>query len=113
MVSLIVTAEPVPLRIEPDGTARVGQTRVTLDTILLSYESGESAEEIAYHFPTVTLAQVHAILAWYLSHREEADKYMQERESLAQAIRAKWESRCSSSGLRERLLARKAARKPS
>jgi hypothetical protein len=37
-MTLTVAAEPAPIRVEPDGTARIGGTRVTLDTIVAVYD---------------------------------------------------------------------------
>jgi uncharacterized protein (DUF433 family) len=55
---------------------RVRGTRVGIEHILSAYNSGSLAEEIAVQFPTVSLAQVHGVIAYYLTHRAEVDEYL-------------------------------------
>ncbi len=43
---LQVTAEIVPLRMDTDGVIRIGDTRVTLDTVISAFLEGATAEEI-------------------------------------------------------------------
>jgi hypothetical protein len=43
---------------------------------LTEYLSGKLPEEIAIDFPTVSLEQVHGVLAWYLRNRQEVDAYL-------------------------------------
>ena len=102
--------EPVPLHTLPDGTLRVVGTRVPLDTILLCHLAGDSPEVIHDSFPTVSLADVYACLAYYHRHRTEADAYLARRAEQA-AERIRWiEATFPQDGFRERLLARQRAR---
>ncbi|MFN8516135.1 MAG: DUF433 domain-containing protein [Thermomicrobiales bacterium] len=107
-MSLVVTAEPVPLRLDAGGTFRIGQTRVTLDTVVVTFESGASAEEIALRYPVLELADIYAVIGYYLRHRIEVEAYVRERQQLADEIRQKIESRDNPVGIRARLLARRA-----
>jgi len=111
MVTLPVTALASPLRIDELGVARIGATRVTLDTLVSSYRDGNTADEIAQQYPSLSLADVHAAIAYYLTHVREVDAYLQERQSDAADTRRRVEQQCSQHGIRERLLARQAARK--
>jgi uncharacterized protein (DUF433 family) len=45
-MALNLRAEPVPVEIDADGAARVGGTRVTLDTVVNAFNNGATAEEI-------------------------------------------------------------------
>ena len=47
VMSLVIAAEVVPLRMDRDGVARVGGTRVTLESLLAAYCQGATAEEKA------------------------------------------------------------------
>jgi uncharacterized protein (DUF433 family) len=105
-MTLTVAAEPAPIRVERDGTARIGGTRVTLDTIVAVYDGGATPSEIAERFPSLGLADVYAVLSYVLRHRSEVDAYLREREQRAQRARAHSESRRPQAGVRERLLAR-------
>lgn len=103
----IETAEPVPLHSDPDGTVRVGTTRVTLDTIVAAFSEGLTAEEIAQQYPAVSLADVYATVAYYLRHQDEVKAYLAERAERAATLRTEAEARSSPAGFRERLLARR------
>jgi uncharacterized protein (DUF433 family)/flavin-binding protein dodecin len=100
--------EPVPLRIDERGVARVGQSRVTLDTVVAAFRLGETAEGIVESYPTLRLADVYRILGYYLLHRDTVDAYVAEREREASRLRGKIEADLDPTGLRARLLARRA-----
>lgn len=106
--SLTIEAETVPLRIDKNGVVRVGNTRVTLDTVVLAFRQGATAEEIAHQYPTLDLAEVYAVIADYLRHRAEVEGYLARRRAEAEEIRKENESRFDPTGIRERLLARRA-----
>ena len=104
---LAIKTEPTPLAIHPDGVIRVGNTRVTLDTIVSAFADGLSAEEIVYAYPSLQLADVYAVLGYYLRNRAEVETYLQERRSQAEAVRRQNEARFDPHGIRARLLGRK------
>ena len=103
---LLETSLPIPLRAEPGGTIRVGRTRVTLDTVAHAYLEGASAEEIVDRFPTLALADVHAVIAYYLTHRSDVEAYLRAREAEASDVRKQTEAHTDQRAIRERLLAR-------
>jgi uncharacterized protein (DUF433 family) len=107
-MALVIAADPVPLETDAEGVARVGGTRVTLDTIVDAFLDGETAEEIAQQYPSVRLADVYAVIAFYLRRRAEVDRYLHERQRRARTVRAESESRFDPAGLRGRLLVRHA-----
>jgi uncharacterized protein (DUF433 family) len=98
----------VPLRVDEDGTVRMADSRVTLDTVIGAYRRGDTPEEIADGFPSVPAADIYATIAWYLQHREQVDAYLAQREQEAAAIRAVIEADPQYQALRERWRARKA-----
>ena len=100
--------ETVPLVTDADGVIRVGGTRVTLDTVVGAFDAGASAEEIASEYP-LRLDDVYALILYYLRHREDVTRYLEQRRRLAQQVRTENESRFRASELRDRLLARRAA----
>ncbi len=77
----------VPLRTDQDGVIRVGHTRVTLMTLVGCYRRGDTPEEIHDGFPSVSLADVYAVLAYYLAHRAEVDEYIHQLEAEAERWR--------------------------
>jgi uncharacterized protein (DUF433 family) len=98
--------ERVPIQTDTDGVIRVGGTRVTLDTVVAAFEAGATAEEIVQQYPSVALADVYSVIAYYLRHRNEVQDYLTVRQQQAAEIRVQNEQRFDPSGLRERLLAR-------
>lgn len=110
MVTLPLTPLVIPLRMDEGGAVRIGQTRVTLDTLVASYRDGNTAEEIVQQYPSLALADVHAAIAYFLKHRPEVEEYLRERMAEAQTLRQEVEQVCDQRGLWERLLARQAAR---
>ncbi len=99
--------EIIPLSTDNDGVIRVGNTRVTLDTIVAAFKEGATAEEIAYQYPTVSLADIYSVISYYLHQRESVDAYLKRREKFAADVRKKNEARFDATGIRERLLARR------
>ena len=99
---------PVPLRTDAHGTVRVGGTRVTLDTVVGAFLQGATAEDIVRKYPTLNLADVYAVLSYYLRRRAEVDAYLREQEQEAAAIRGRIEadSNHNQDDIRARLLAR-------
>ncbi len=98
----------VPLHTDEHGIVRVSGTRVTLDTILAFYQQGYSPEQIAEGFDTVPLADVHAVISYYLTHRAEMDAYLVDREREREDIKLESARKSPPGDLRRRLLARKA-----
>ena len=111
MATITITPLASPLRIDDAGVVRVGATRVTLDTLVGSYRDGNTAEEIVQQYPSLSLADVHAAIAFYLTHRPEVDAYLLQRQEDAAQTRRQVEQICDQRGVRERLLARDVARK--
>jgi len=57
---------------------RLKEHRIGIETILFDYlEQGLSAEEIALRYPTLSLEQIHATLAYYWRHQTKIDAYLQ------------------------------------
>lgn len=106
-MNLSLAASPIPLHTDSDGVVRVGNTRVTLETVIGAFLDGASAEEIAYQYPSLDLADVYAVIAYYLRRRSDVDDYLQQRHQQADAVRKQNEIRFDPTGVRERLLARR------
>ena len=107
-MTIMETFAPVapPVYADSNGVLRVAGTRVTLDTLVGAYEDGASPEEIALEYDSVSLADIHAVISYYLRYREQVAAYLQERSLTAEAIQKENESRFPSAGIRARLMAR-------
>ncbi|MCA1594834.1 MAG: DUF433 domain-containing protein [Chloroflexi bacterium] len=106
-----LTQEPqaglVPIQFDPDGVSRVGGTRVRLDTVITAFENGSTPEEIVYKYPSLQLADVYAVIAYYLRRREDVDSYLVERRRVTEEAAQEIEQRFPSNGIRDRLLSRR------
>ena len=106
-MSLVIEAPPVPLRTDEHGVLRVGKTRVPLDTVVCAFNQGASPEEIVMSYPALDLADVYAVVNYYLYNRAEVDTYLLQREAEGDRVREENEMRFPQEGIRERLLSRR------
>jgi uncharacterized protein (DUF433 family) len=72
---------------EHDGVHTVAGTRVSLDSIVYAFLSGQSAEAIAQAFPVLNLEHVYGAIAYYLGHRDDIDQYLESRRQDFDAAR--------------------------
>jgi uncharacterized protein (DUF433 family) len=107
MAVLQLVAEKPPLAEDEDGVLRVGGTRVRLDTVVSAFQNGCTPEEILLKYPSLKLQDIYAVITYYLSHHEEIEVYLNNRQSLIEDADREIESRFPSAGVRERLLARR------
>jgi uncharacterized protein (DUF433 family) len=98
----------VPLNHDADGTVRVAGSRVTLDTIVSAFRRGNTAEQIQDSFPSLSLSQIYGVIAWYIDHQDEAEEYLKERRTEAEAIRQEIESQPQYAEFREIIRQRRA-----
>ena len=106
-MSMTIGPQPVPLSRDADDVIRIAGTRVTLDIVVESFLEGATAEEIVQQYPTLQLADVYAVLSYYLRHRPEIEEYLRTRSELAAKVRGENESRFDPHGIRDRLLSRR------
>jgi uncharacterized protein (DUF433 family) len=70
------------------GRPILAGTGVSVHRVVGWSKLGKSPEEIAENFGHVSLAQVHAALAYYHANREEIEGYLQEEEAEAEYLEA-------------------------
>ena len=78
-----VPTTTAPLLLDRDGIYRVGGTRVRLETVVTAFQNGCTAEEILLKYPSLSLGDIYAVIAYYLTHRETVDAYLDARRALA------------------------------
>lgn len=106
---LTIQSDPQALRVDENGVIRVGDSQVLLDIVIQEFHRGADPEAIAHGYPTLSLADVYAAIAYYLRHRSEVDAYLAGRRDEADALRREIETKQPSRvDLRTKLLARKA-----
>jgi uncharacterized protein (DUF433 family) len=110
-MTVTLHTDPLPLRVDEAGTIRIGTSRVTLDVVLADYLSGMSPETIVSQLDTLSLADVHAAIAYFLRHRLEVEEYLVRRRAEAEELRQKIEAdQPNRANLKAELLARMALR---
>lgn len=67
-----------------EGAYRVGETRVSLDSLVFLFREGMSVESMVDSYPALTLEQVHGALAFYLANQKEIDAYLIEGQRAAE-----------------------------
>ena len=108
----IDTTQTVPLTLWKDGTIRVKNTRLLIDMIVGAHNRGECPEEIFDAFPSkdYTVADIYAVIAYYLTHKSKIDEYLAKREKEAEKVWEKIEAlpnyQQNRAKLKEKLLTR-------
>jgi uncharacterized protein (DUF433 family) len=64
---------------------RVGDTRVSLDSLVYLFHEGMSAESMVESYPALTLERVHGALAFYLANQKEIDAYLADGRRAAES----------------------------
>ena len=105
-MSLSLTPQELPLSLDADRVIRVGNTRVTLDSVVTAYLDG-ARREIVQRYPSLDLADIHMVISYYLRHREDVQAYLQERQAQCTEVRRQNEVHFNPVGVRARLLARR------
>jgi uncharacterized protein (DUF433 family) len=105
---LTIQTEAPPLEIDQDGVLRVGKTRVTLDTVIHAFNQGHTAEEITSHYPALKLADVYAVIAYYLNHQPSVHEYLQRQATETAQFWAEVETQKAYQPFRAHLLAQQA-----
>lgn len=102
----VLEPETYPLTYDAGGALRFEGSRIPLDNVVYAFQNGESAEEIAEHYPSLALSSIYAAITYYLRHRPEVDAYLRNREAEAVKVRARVEVWSPNAGLRQKLRAR-------
>jgi uncharacterized protein (DUF433 family) len=82
-----------------NGGYYISGTRISLDSVVSSFNAGQSPESIQEDFPSLKRSQIYGAIAFYLDHQAEIDQYLAETEQefegraipLEQANPALWE----------------------
>ena len=70
------------------GKPRIAGHRIKVQDIVIWHEHmGLSPDEIISQYPTITLADVYAALAYYFDYREEIDRRIEEDDAFVEAFK--------------------------
>jgi uncharacterized protein (DUF433 family) len=70
------------------GVKRVSGTRISIDSVVIAFQQGQSAEEIQRNFPALSLEQVYGTITYYLGHRQEIEQYVRQQGAKWEELRA-------------------------
>jgi uncharacterized protein (DUF433 family) len=71
------------------GKPRIAGHRITVQNVMIWHEQmGMSPDEIAATYPSITLADVYAALAYYHDHRDEIDARIKADDASVEEMRA-------------------------
>jgi uncharacterized protein (DUF433 family) len=79
MVSQATTI--VPLSMDSEGVRRVSGSRVSLDSVIFAFNEGSTSEEIAQQYTTLNLADIYAVISYYLQNQAEVVEYLKRRKT--------------------------------
>ena len=105
-MNLAAVTEKIPVEKDMDGVIRVGNTRVTLETLISAFNGGSTAEEIVFQFPVLNIADVYAVITYYLRNRDTVERYLNNRMQLSEQAKRRNQENKNMNDIRERLLAR-------
>lgn len=75
------------------GKACIAGHRIRVLDIAIYHDMGKMPGEIVQMFPSITEADVHAAIAYYLDHREEIEEESRRAHEIAASHRARFPSK--------------------
>ena len=100
----MTTATVTHIEIDEHGVAWIANTKVkVIEVALDKIAHGSSPEELHFQYPHLSLAQIHAALAYYYDHQSELDAEIRRRWLEADELAAG----ASDPSLRQKLMALK------
>src|SRR5262245_47896792 len=107
-MSFVAQSIAPPLREDSAGALRIGDSRVLLELVIRAFQDGATPETIVQRYSSLALADVYAVIAYYLRQRAEVESYLASREQIADAVEQRLESQQGDLGeIRARLLAKR------
>jgi len=107
MEMAVTDKNELPLKKTPgEEVIRVGETRVSLDTVIYSFKDGQTPEEIVQQYPALNLPDVYQVIAYYLKNEQEVLNYLEDREKEAEELHTQNEKEFDLKDIRSRLLSR-------
>jgi uncharacterized protein (DUF433 family) len=106
-MSVVVSTSEVKLTKTEAGVLRIGDSRVSLDTVINAFAQGATPEQIVEDYDSLQLSEVYAVISYYLQNREEVENYLAQRKEQREKLRRQIESRSNPQDIRKRLLSRR------
>lgn len=103
----IAKTQTIPLRTDQDGVIRVANTRVRMATIVHAFYEGCTPEEIVSQYPSLSLADVYAVISYYLNDQITLDAYLAQQQATSDRIRQEMINKPDYQRFREQLIKRR------
>lgn len=100
-------ALPDFLEHEAGGEVRLTGHRILLPHVVRAYRDGYSPEMLWEQFPTLSLAHIHKVIAFYLENQAVIEEYMTKRDAEIDKQAAAHPPRFTLAELRARLAAKR------
>src|SRR5580693_8878034 len=81
------------IEVDDRGVAKLIGSRAKVMSIVMDQMNGYSTTEIHAHYPHLSMAQIHAALAYYYDHKSEVDAQIEESLRFVEEMRAKHPNR--------------------
>jgi uncharacterized protein (DUF433 family) len=86
----MTTAMSGHIEVDDNNVARIAGSRIkVIHLVMERIANGWGADELHRNFPHLSLAQIHAALAYYYDHRAECDAQIEASAKYADEMRAK------------------------
>ncbi len=106
-MNAVESVSKIKLTKSKSGVFRVGDSRVSLDTVIIAFGQGATPEQIVEDYDSLELGEVYAVISYYLQNREEVETYLARRKIERENLRRQIESRSNPNGIREKLWSRR------
>jgi uncharacterized protein (DUF433 family) len=84
--------ERIPLVQNEQGDMYIEGSRIYLEHLVEWFNEGKSPQDILHDYPTLALADIYAVLTYYLRHQNEVDAYVDRQYQKAKEAEAMAES---------------------
>jgi uncharacterized protein (DUF433 family) len=71
-----------------DGDLFIGASRVLLQDVITARARGQTPEQIRDDFPSLTLAQIHGAIVYYLEHQAHLDDHFEQNRRALDELHA-------------------------
>jgi uncharacterized protein (DUF433 family) len=103
-----VLTERIPLVQNEAGDMYIEGSRVFLEHVVEKFNAGKTPDEIQQDYPSLTLADIYAVVAYYLRHRQDVDDYVQRQAQRSKDMASMVASYgSSSSSVRAKVIAKR------
>lgn len=96
----------VPVQVWNDGSVRVGNSRVTLATVLYAFDAGAKPEGLLEMFPGIDLADAYQLFGYYLAKSDEVAEYLSKCDAEWERVKTEIDAQPGQKELRARIRAR-------